>query len=673
MRPTSSHLLLCFFLLLGLGLGQAARADVTVAARQLALPGLAFDGFDARIGPDPAGGLHLQLQASRADIAALGWRRVGLRLEGRLWRDAQQRWLFDGRVRVAGAPGGAAEDAQLSGSINAAADTVQIQLHQDKAVASVWLPLDQPSHAQIRLQQLPALWLQGLLAQVWSGRLGAGRVDADLALDVRDGQLQSAGQFRLAGLGFDTPSGTLAAQALGGAGRFGLEQSEAGTRLNLQGRVNGGELLVGGLYARLPAHPVQWDLGAEFRRGAIMLDRLRIDDPDALQLEGSLALDARGTLQRLRLDRVHASFPAAYDRYGRAWLAAQGVRELHTTGHLSGSLDWRSGDVQAFAFATDGLDVTEPDGRFAVEGLRGALDWSAQGERPASTLAWQDLRFHRLALGPAQTRWQSFTGTLELQQPFAAPLFKGQLHVASLDWRPNAAKAQRLATSFAISGVDMASFSHALGWPAFPGTLAGAVPSLRWVGDRFELAGGLSINVFGGFVDVTGLSLQQPFGVAPVLTGDIRLSQLDLAAITSVFDFGNITGRLDGRIDDLRLVNWSPVMFKASLLAGGGGRISQRAVNNLTSVGGGGIAGGLQGAMLKLFKTFGYKRIGLNCTLQGAVCDMSGLASEGGGYTILEGSGLPHLEVVGHQTRVDWPTLVRRLREAVNGQAPVVH
>jgi hypothetical protein len=80
----------------------------------------------------------------------------------------------------------------------------------------------------------------------------------------------------------------------------------------------------------------------------------------------------------------------------------------------------------------------------------------------------------------------------------------------------------------------------------------------------------------------------------------------------------------------------------------------------------------LQGAMLKLFKTFGYKQIGLNCTLQGTVCQMSGLQTTGDGYTIVEGSGLPRLQVIGHQTQVDWPTLVRRLREAINGSAPQI-
>jgi hypothetical protein len=51
---------------------------------------------------------------------------------------------------------------------------------------------------------------------------------------------------------------------------------------------------------------------------------------------------------------------------------------------------------------------------------------------------------------------------------------------------------------------------------------------------------------------------------------------------------------------------------------------------------------------------------------------MSGLNSDSGGYTIVEGSGLPHLQVIGHQTEVDWPTLVTRLTDSIHGASPVV-
>jgi len=673
MRPTSSHLLLCCCLLLGIGWALPVRADVLLTAKSINLPGVRLQTVTARLGEDAAGGLQLQLRAGQADVPAMGWRRLGLSLDGNLQRDDRLRWTLDGTVRLAGAPGGALGDAHVNIQLSASANTLLIDILQGKAHASAALPLDQPTHAQIRLNDLPAGWLQGLLGTVWSGRPTSGRLDAVLALDLRDTGLQSSGQFALDDAGFDTPAGALAGQGLNGTGRFDLDTTAGPARIDLDASLHGGELLLGPLYAKLPDHPVQLGLHANAQNGAFELSRLHINDADALQLDGALAFDAKGELKTLKLDRLHASFPAAYQRYGQAWLTTLGLRDVRIAGQLSGSLDLRADGPHSFAFTTDNLDLADADGRLAVDNLHGGLDWASDGERPATTLGWRSLQFYRVPNGAAQSQWRSRAGTLSLQQPLEVPVLKGQLRIGDLDWRPAAAKGQRLSTSMVLTGVDMAAFSTAMGWPAFPGTLGGAIPSLRWVDDRFELQGGLSASLFGGFVDITRLSLQQPFGPNPVLNGDIAMKQLDLAAITSVFDFGSITGRLDGSVNDLRLVNWNPVAFKANLLAGSGGRISQRAVNNLTAVGGGGIAAGLQGAVLKLFKTFGYKQIGLNCTLQGTVCQMSGLESADDGYTIVEGSGLPRLQVIGHQTQVDWPTLLRRLHDAITGTAPEIH
>ncbi|HUW53098.1 MAG TPA: hypothetical protein VMV99_06760 [Rhodanobacter sp.] len=673
MRFLSSPLLLCCGLLLGGIWALPARADVVFAAKSISMPGVVLRTVTARISEDAAGGIDLQLQAAQADVAAMGWRRLGLTLAGNLQRDDRMRWIFDGGARLTGAPGGALGDAHVNIVLSNSADTLLVNIDQHKAHASVAMPLDQPSHAQISLKNLPAGWLQGLLGTVWSGRTTSGQLNAELALDVRQLGMQSSGQFTLNRVGFDTPTGTLAGQGLSGSGRFGIDTTAGPAQIDLDASLTGGELLLGPIYAQLPGHPVQLGIHASVQHGEFDLSRLRVNDADALQLDGALTLDASGTLKKLNLRRFSANFPAAYQRYGKAWLGTLGLGDLSIDGQLSGHVDLRADGPHSFAFNTNGLDLVDADGRMAVSGLRGGLDWAAHGDRPATTLGWQGLKFYRVPNGAAQSRWQSHDGMLSLQQPLEVPVLKGQLRIGKLDWRPAAAKGQRLDTSLVLTGVDMAAFSRALGWPAFPGTLAGAIPSLRWVGDRFELQGGLSAKLFDGFVDITRLSLQQPFGPAPALSGDIRLRQLDLAAITSVFDFGSISGRLDGSIDDLRLVDWSPVAFKASLLAGSGGRISQRAVNNLTRVGGGGIAAGLQGMVLKLFKTFGYHRIGLNCTLQNSVCQMSGLETGEGGYTIVEGSGLPHLQVIGHQTQVDWPTLVHRLQAAVAGAGPEVH
>lgn len=672
MRRTSSHLLLCLGLLLWVGLVLPARAEIALGAKTVSLPGLKMQEVQALVGENGEGGLKLSLRAAKADVPSMGWRRVAADLQGTLQRDAHMRWLFNGTMQLVGAPGAALSNAKVAMVVDEAANTLELDITQAAAQASMALPLDQPTHAQISLKGLPAAWLQGLLSTIWSGRATAGKLDADMALDLENKGIQASGQFALSAAGFDTASGTVAGQGINGNGRLNIDTTSTPSRIDLDASMRGGELLLGPIYARLPDHPVQVSLTATTHNGAVDFTRLHVADADALQFEGALAFNAKGEVQKLKLDKLQARFPAAYQRYGQAWLTTLGMRDVRIDGQLAGSLDLDASGLRSFAFDTEGLDLADSEGRLSIKGLRGGVDWAAEGERPATTLNWQGLQIYRMVNGPAQSRWQSRAGALSLQRALEVPLLNGKVRVGDLEWRPAAAKGRRLETSLTFAGIDMAAFSRALGWPEFQGTLGGAIPGLRWVDDRFEMEGGLTVNVFDGFVNITRMSLQGPFGPSPVLSADIQLRQLDLALMTSVFDFGSITGRMDGAINELRVVNWNPVAFKANLLAGSGGRISQRAVNNLTTFGGGGVAGGLQGAVLKLFKTFGYKRIGLSCVLQGSVCHMGGLDNDADGYTILEGSGLPHLRIVGHQTQVDWPTLVSRLKAATEGTPPEV-
>jgi hypothetical protein len=86
----------------------------------------------------------------------------------------------------------------------------------------------------------------------------------------------------------------------------------------------------------------------------------------------------------------------------------------------------------------------------------------------------------------------------------------------------------------------------------------------------------------------------------------------------------------------------------------------------------------LSSGVARIFDSFPYAAIGLRCRLANNVCVMGGLAPDGddsaaAGYVIVRGSGIPRLTVQGFQTRVDWPVLVARLKEATSGaSSPVV-
>jgi hypothetical protein len=214
-----------------------------------------------------------------------------------------------------------------------------------------------------------------------------------------------------------------------------------------------------------------------------------------------------------------------------------------------------------------------------------------------------------------------------------------------------------------------------LGWPAFGGTLDGTLPAARYEDQVLNFDGGLTAQVFGGTLTIDKLALERPFGADPSLGADLTIKGFDLKTLTGAFGFGQITGRLDGHVRDLRLLDWTPIAFDAELhsddKAPDRRRISQRAVRDLSNVGGGGFIGGLQTQVLHYFSEFGYARLGLACRLADNVCHMDGVGSAGDGYTIVEGSGLPRISVVGFAREVDWPTLVERLKSATQGNVKV--
>ena len=655
-----------------------AQGAVRLQAATLSLPGvqLADVRAEASLGAD--GRPALDIQAAKASIPSLGWRDVPVTLHGEPQRAGGGDWKFVGHVAAQKAPGNALGNADFTVYYDSSGGTLEVDVVQGKSSIHALMPLDQASHIQMKLDALPLAWLHGVLAAAWpDGRLDGGSVDGDVALDVATAGTRVSGRVALSSASLDSKSGTLAAKKLGAAGSFRIDTGLPEASVMFDGRLQGGQLALGPLYAQLPQYAVGLHVSGNIGANGIALDSLDFDDPGALRVTGSIGFDRHGSLDKLDLTRFAATFPAAYDRYGTTLVQnLTGFDALAMSGSINGALNMDSHGPRTIDLTAKNLTMDSQDGSLALANLQGGLDWRAGASRPATQLQWDGLSIYKLAFGPSSLKLKDDGGVLALQQPASASLFGGDFQLGRFEWRPDQVKSDRLAAAFFVTNVDVNQLCKALDWPPFGGKLGGAVPDLRYRGGNIVLGGGLSLNAFGGSVSVTNLSMQHLFGNTPRLEADVDMQQLDLAQLTGVFGFGEITGRMDGDIHGLQLVDWKPTAFEANLTANQGGKISQNAIKSLTEVGGGGIAGGIQGMALRLFKTFGYSRIGLSCKLVDGVCGMAGITPDPDpdepGYTIVEGSGLPHITVIGHEHKVDWATLVSRLKSVTQGNAPII-
>lgn len=647
---------------------QARAAGLRAAVDTLQADGLILNNIQVELLPGVGGGQDLHLQ-----VAQLRWPEAGLdlaELRARCPLEAGEAgWRCAGQAQLGGAQslreaGFAAtlEHGRLQLEVNRA--PARLQLRQSSGETPRW---------QLQLRQLPLDWFDDWLRAAWPALT---RVEGHLAMDVelpRGADAVTRIDYSLRDVGFDTADGRSAAAHLGLAGKLELQRATP-WRLAHQGQIVGGEWLHGDLHLAFADHGTRLGFAVTPERGGYRIADLVYDDPGVLQFCGSarLAPDAAAPLLQLQLDPIALKLPQAQQRYFSSLLAGAGWAQLRSAGAVDGRLVLDAQGLVAASAQLAAVELEDAGRGLGVSGLDGGLSWERGGEAAATELGWRSATVYALPLGPTRLRWQSRDGVLGLLAPARIPLLGGTLELLRLSLHPAAASGERLQAGLAVHGVELSRLSQTLGWPRLGGQLGGAVPELRYANDRLDLAGGLLLDVFDGSLNVTGLALERPFGVLPSLSAEIAFEQLDLSLLTGTFDIGDISGRLSGEVRGLRLVDWAPVAFDAQLQALQGGRISQRAVTTISSVGGGGLAAGLQASMLKLFDTFGYARLGIGCRLHNAVCHMRGLDADGSRYTLVEGRGLPRIRIVGHQSEVDWAVLVERLKAAASGTKPVI-
>lgn len=508
--------------------------------------------------------------------------------------------------------------------------------------------------------------------------LGGDRVS--LQAQRVDGQWQA--RVRAPRFSLSSEDGRFASDKLGLELQLEARSQADGWSFGLALQAPAGQVYVEPVFLDLTQSPLQLQLTGEWQanRRQLTLADLRIEQPGSLRAQGDLMLDFSATkrLQSLRLQIDEAVLPGAYKSYLQPFLIGSVLDSLETRGRVRGSVSVAGAQPQKLQLELDGLHLDDSKKRFALHGLNGAVNWQSTkpGARP-TRLSWEGGNAYRLDLGRAELQLAMAADEVRLLQAVQLPLLDGSLDVRRFELVGAGTPAMRVAFDGALAPIGMERLCRALGWPVFDGTLSGSIPTLEYRDGNLSVGGTLAANVFDGRIEVENLRLEQPFGVLPRLSADMKLRRIDLKSATGAFSFGRIEGRLDGDVRNLRLLKWRPVAFDGRLYSSPDDdtrhRISQRAIENISDLGGGGAAGVLSRGFLRFFEDFAYDRIALGCRLQDGVCQMSGLEPHrSGGYYIVKGSLVPRIDVIGFATRVSWDGFVRQLKSATQSPGPVV-
>ncbi len=516
---------------------------------------------------------------------------------------------------------------------------------------------------------LPEIGIAGGTADVRlraeGGDASPSRVDA--RIDLRNLSLSNA-------------SGSLAAEglALTLEARAHLAPSGEGLDYTATLAADAGEAYLEPAYFDISASPLRIEsVGAvDLAGGTMRIDSLRLDHRGVLAASGDALLsftDDGPAVEEAAVDITEAVFPGVYATYMQGFLTGTPLAKLETRGRIRGRVTLAESRVSSIDLRLEDLYADDADERLAVYGFRGNVGWdAAAGSAPRSSrVAWEGGFVYRLGFGAAAAAFSSTAARVTLDHTLRVPVLDGALVVDTLAAEELAGERPALAFDARLEPVSLAGITTALGWPALPGKLSGELPLLSVSEGEVTLGGSLVARVFDGTARISELRIEQPFGTSRRTSADVTLDGLDLALVTDVFTFGRITGRLDGAIHDLEMLQGRPVAFDASFYTPADDdsvrRISRRALSNISEIAGSGTAV-LSAGFLGLFEEFRYDRLGIRCVLEGDVCRMSGVMPAQQGYYLVQGSGLPRIDVIGHSREVNWPRLVAQITEALRSR-----
>ncbi len=524
---------------------------------------------------------------------------------------------------------------------------------------------------QVDAKAVKALAIQKLLPQPVHFEMKDGQINFKLSASGNQALLENFNlTTTLNGLTVQTKDGRFATEKVTLESKLEVQNDKDLWLWQSHSRFKGGALYIEPLYLEADRQPIVLDAKGTWNG---MNKRVEIKSASykharALALNGSAMVhyDKSITLEKADLSLHSDDLEKLSALYLTSFFEQTALQGVTLAGTINADLSIDQSALTSLTASVDKLAVKDTAERIKVEGGTGTINWSNNEtfNRP-STFAWQQLQLYDLPIGPSRLSFLSRASSFKLLEKTQLPFLNGEIVINQLGWQAKKQQEPEVYFAGSLNNLSLEQWSKAVNWTPLSGTISGNIPRVEYSNKTLSLGGEIIIKVFDGDIKITKLASSGLFSNFPKFSSEVEINNLDLDQLTGKFKFGGITGKLSGFVRQLTMENWHPVTFYAWLGTpdddNSRHRISQKAVKNIASIGGGGASDILSRSFLSVFETFGYDKIGLGCYLHDDVCQLMGVEARPQGYAIITGGGLPRIEVIGYNPRVDWNVLMERL------------
>ncbi len=529
--------------------------------------------------------------------------------------------------------------------------------------------------------------LKGKMAGTLSGKSPS--LSGSIAMDIRKG-------------GFASPDGSKAAQGINGLVivNFTLPRGEKDTSLKVSSRISSGEYLWGKYYKDLSKDRVKFSTEAD----------ITTNNKTGSRLKGTCDLFSTGrytydgyldggrwqfhiNAQDMAVKRIVADFLSNYlaetspslkgiDTDGKldADVSIASIdKKLQTRGSIK--LTAASLKLPAVSLDIKGIEIDIP---FDLAAGKDTGSGPKGDSANLGLITISGLRKGEYNLPELKIPLLASGGDIAATGIISVPFYGGDVRVRDLAAKDVLGASPRFSFAASVSGIDLPRLLGDLTGLTFPGTVKARFPMVAYQNGTLKSEGRMSIDIFGGKIEVLDLYARDLFAPSRKMGGDIVFSNIDLGKITETIKIGKITGVVEGSMKNIEIEYGQPSRFvfdvDTASARGTTQKVSVDAIENISilGTGSGGIGAVLKSGINKFFKEYPYSRIGIRCTLENDNFNIRGKIIEGGKEYLIRRAFLRGIDVVNRdpQNMVSFKDMQERIgrvfQKAKDGQGPTI-
>ena len=231
-----------------------------------------------------------------------------------------------------------------------------------------------------------------------------------------------------------------------------------------------------------------------------------------------------------------------------------------------------------------------------------------------------------------------------IKDSFKVPVFDGTIDIRNVSVENILNNDRKIKLGFQLNNISLNALTTTYKLTPFEGTLSSSIMSFHQQGQKLYSKDEINIKLFGGDLTIRDLTLNNFLKPMTEIGFSAEVKHLDLGKMSNTYrEWGNITGIINGNIQDFKIVAGEPSSFdieiKTENYPGIKQTVSTKFLKNFVP--------GIGKVLDKVgFTNYKYAVMGLHAHLENDYVKLRGAVREDGKELFMKGAGMKRLEIV---------------------------